>query len=98
MSKSMENGLKLVVHHTMPSLNRLFSMGHWQRRKEKLSTQAAFASALKATGLDSATQTTFAQNTSLTASGMRASSRTTRRNSSRSKSRKRNANAKKQEQ
>ena len=81
----MANGIRLVVRHPVPSLNRLFAMNPWQRRREKLATQAAFAFALSASGLASAIQTTFARNTSLTACATRASSRTTRRNASRSK-------------
>jgi hypothetical protein len=86
MSNGTENGIRLVVRHPVPSLNRLFAMNPWQRRREKLATQGAFASALSASGLDCATLTTFARNTSLIASGMRGSSETTRRSSSRSKS------------
>ena len=86
MSNGMGNGIKIVVRHPVPSLNRLFAMNPWQRRREKLATQAAFASALSASGLDSATQTTFARNTSLIASATRDSSRMTRRSSSRSRS------------
>jgi hypothetical protein len=85
MSNGMENGIRLVVWRLVPSLNRLFAMNPWQRRREKLATQAAFASALSASALDSAIQTTFARNTSLIASATRASSRTTRRSASRSK-------------
>ena len=85
MSNGTENGIKLVVRHPVPSLNRLFAMNPWQRRREKLATQAAFASALSASALDSAIQTTFARNTSLIASATRDSSRMTRRSLSRSK-------------
>ena len=85
MWNGMENGIRLVVRHPVPSLNRLFAMNPWQRRREKLATQSAFASALSASGLDSAIQTTFARNTSLIASATRDSSRTTRRIASRSK-------------
>ncbi len=45
MSNATENGIRLVVRHCVPSLNRLFAMNPWQRRREKLATQAAFASA-----------------------------------------------------
>jgi len=86
MSNGMENGIRLVVRHPVPSLNRLFAMNPWQRRREKLATQGAFASALSASGLDSAIRTTFARNTSLIASATRDSSRTTRLSSSPSKS------------
>lgn len=86
MSNKTENGLKLVVRHPVPSLNRLFAMNPWQRRREKLATQSAFASALSVTGIGSAIQTTYARNISLIASATRGSSRTTRRNASRLKS------------
>ena len=86
MSNGMENGIRLVVRHPVPSLNRLFAMNPWQRRREKLATQGAFASALSASGLDSVIQTTFARNTSLIASATRDSSRTTRQTASRSRS------------
>ena len=85
MSNGTENGIRLVVRHPVPSLNRLFAMNPWQRRREKLATQAAFASALSASALGSAIQTTFARNTSLIASATRDSSPTTRRSASRSK-------------
>ena len=77
MSNATENGLRLVVRHPVPSLNRLFAMNPWQRRREKRATQGAFASALSASGLDSAIQTTFARNTSSIASATRGSSPTT---------------------
>ena len=86
MSNGMENGLRLVVRHPVPSLNRLFAMNPWQRRREKLATQGAFASALSASGLDSAIQTTFARNILSIASATRGSSPTTHRSASRSKS------------
>jgi hypothetical protein len=86
MSNGMENGLRLVVRHPVPSLNRLFAMNPWQRRREKLATQSAFASALSASGFDPAIRTTFVQNISLIASATRDSSRTTRRTALRSKS------------
>ena len=91
MSNATENGIRLVVRHPVPSLNRLFAMNPWQRRREKLATQSAFASALSASALASAIQTTFARNTSLIACATRASSGMTRRNSSRSKSGRSNA-------
>jgi hypothetical protein len=86
MWNGMENGIKLVVQHPVPSLNRLFAMNPWQRRREKIATQAAFASALSASGLDSAIRITFARNTSLTAFVTQGSSRMTRRIASRLKS------------
>ena len=86
MSNATENGLRLVVRHPVPSLNRLFAMNPWQRRREKRATQGAFASALSASGLDSAIRTTFARNTSLIASATPGSSRTIRWSASRSKS------------
>ena len=85
MTSETENGLRLVVRHPVPSLNRLFAMNPWQRRREKRATQGAFASALSASGLDSAIQTTFARNTSLIAFATRGSSPTTRRTASRLK-------------
>jgi len=81
--------VRLVVWRKTPSLNLLFGMGHWQRKKEKQATQVAFASALKDAGCDSLTLTTFARNTSLIAAATRASSRTTGRKTSNFKSRKR---------
>ena len=86
MSSGTENGIRVVVRYPVPSLNRLFAMHPWQRRREKLATQAAFASALSATGLGSATLTTFARNTSLIASATPGSSRTTPPTASLSKS------------
>lgn len=38
---------KLVVRHSIPSLNVLFRMNPWQRREEKLKTQAAFLRGLE---------------------------------------------------
>ena len=86
MSNGMENGIRLVVRHPVPSLNRLFAMSPWRRHREKLATQGAFASALSASGLDSVIRTTFARNTSLIACATRASLRMTRRTVSRLKS------------
>lgn len=68
---------KLSVLHPVPSLNALFAMNPWQRRKEKLATQRAFMSALQASGVDSLTLTTFVRSTLLIASGMPASSKMT---------------------
>lgn len=73
---------KLIIYHPVPSLNRLFGMNHWQRRREKKATQAAFLSMLKASGFDSWTTTICAASFSLTASATRSSSRTTRQSSS----------------
>ena len=53
MSNARENGLRLVVRHSVPSLNRLFAMNPWQRRREKRAAQGAFASALSASELTS---------------------------------------------
>jgi hypothetical protein len=39
----MAEFLRLVVRHPVPSVNRLFAMNPWQRRREKQATQAAFA-------------------------------------------------------
>lgn len=67
---------KLVVRHPVPSLNRLFAMNPWQRRREKQLTQNAFAYALRDSGADYSILTTFAQNTLLIASNMPDSSLT----------------------
>lgn len=45
--------IELRVKHKVPSLNQLFAMNPWQRRKEKQRTQAAVLSALKAAAEDS---------------------------------------------
>lgn len=75
MKPSLPDGLpgeiRLTVRHNVPSLNRLFAMNPWQRKKEKEKTQAAFMSALQVSGLGSAILTTFARNTSSTASATR---------------------------
>lgn len=42
------SSVKLVVYHPVPSLNKLFAMNPWQRRKEKKTTQCAFRDALSA--------------------------------------------------
>jgi len=52
----------LVIRHPVPSLNRLFSMTHWSRQREKRKTQAALLSALSPTAADFLTRTTFVQN------------------------------------
>lgn len=70
---------KMVIYHTVPSLNRLFAMNHWQRRREKKATQAAFLSMLKASGADSSTTTICAQSFLSTAFATPGSSRTTPR-------------------
>lgn len=77
---------RIVVRHPVPSLNRLFAMDPWQRRREKIATQCAFASALSASGAAFAIQITFARNTSWIAFVTPASSPTTRRSLSHSKS------------
>lgn len=69
--------MKIVVHHPVPSLNRLFNMTPFERRHEKKLTQLKFLSALEAIEADSLTLTTFVQNTSLIVSGMRGLSETT---------------------
>lgn len=38
--------IKLVLKHPVPSLNKLFAMNPWQRKKEKQKTQVAFHGAL----------------------------------------------------
>src|ERR1044072_1644861 len=53
----------LEVHHPVPSLNKLFAMNPWQRKKEKVATQDAFLSALRALGDDSVIQITSSGNT-----------------------------------
>lgn len=57
------NSITLVVAHPVPSLNTLFAMSHWGRKRERDKTQAALLSALSATATDSSTRTTSAQNT-----------------------------------
>lgn len=75
MKPSLPDGLpreiRLTVRHKVPSLNRLFAMNPWQRKKEKEKTQTAFMSALRASGCDSVILTTFVRNTSSTASATR---------------------------
>lgn len=72
----MQN-IKFVVRHPVPSLNKLFAMNPWRRRREKKSTQTAFAYALRDSGFDSSTLTMFARNTSSTAFATRVLSQTT---------------------
>lgn len=77
--------IKLIVRHKVPSLNRLFAMNPWTRKKEKEQTQAAFMSALQASGADSSTLTTFARSISLIAAGMSGGSKMIGKKISRSK-------------
>jgi len=51
----------LVVRYPVPSLNRLFSMTHWNRQREKRKTQAALLSALSPTAADFSTRITYVQ-------------------------------------
>jgi hypothetical protein len=69
--------LTLVIHYPVPSLNRLFALGHWQRRKEKQATQAAVLSALRRAVLERSIQTTAAPSILSTACAMLASYMTT---------------------
>lgn len=38
--------IKLAVHHPVPSLNKLFAMNPWARKREKVKTQKAFHAAM----------------------------------------------------
>ena len=40
--------ITLIVKHKVPSLNQLFAMNPWQRKKERYRSQCAVMSALKA--------------------------------------------------
>lgn len=64
MQESRKRKIVLFVRHHTPSLNKLFAMNPWQRKREKEETQRAFVSALRAADVGSATLTTFARNTS----------------------------------
>lgn len=81
--------LTLNVNYRVPSLNTLFAMGHWQRRKVKVAIQDAVLSALLATETENAIPTTFAGSGSSMHSDMLASYMTTDRKTSSTKSRKR---------
>ena len=67
----------LVINYPVPSLNKLFGMNHWQRRREKKAAQDAFESALLAIEGVSATSIISPQSTSSTASAMLESFRKT---------------------
>jgi hypothetical protein len=69
--------LTLVIHYPVPSLNHLFALGHWQRRKEKQATQAAVLSALRRAVLERSIQTTAAPSILSTACAMLESYMTT---------------------
>src|SRR6266446_10128875 len=56
------DSLRLIVRHKVPSLNVLFSMNPWQRRKEKIATQHALLSALKVSAGASSIPITCAEN------------------------------------
>lgn len=73
---------KLVVYGPpIPSLNRLFSMGHWQRKKLRDEIHAAVSQSL-AIASGSSTKTTSASSTTSTDSDTMASSKTTLPNTS----------------
>jgi hypothetical protein len=82
----MRQSVKLTIKHPVPSLNKLFSMNPWQRKREKEQTQRAFMSALQASGAGLLTRITFARNTSLIAAGIAAGYPTIQRRKSHSKS------------
>jgi len=68
---------KLVVYGPpVPSLNRLFSMGHWQRKKLRDEIHAAVSQSL-AIASGSSTKTTSASSTTSTDSDTMESSKTT---------------------
>lgn len=55
--------ITITLHgYKVPSLNALFAMNHWQRRKEKQKAQAAFMSALRHSAQGSLTPITSPQN------------------------------------
>jgi len=62
--------LIIDVEHAVPSLNKMFGMNHWQRRREKKDTQDAFQSSLRLIEDGCSTKTTYASNTSWTVSDM----------------------------
>ena len=80
--------IKLFAPRKVPSLNTLFAMGHWQRRREKLATQDVVLLGLKALGRDSLTQITFALSGFLMPYDMLELYMTTDRKTSSTKSRK----------
>ncbi len=84
------NKTVLIVRYPVPSLNRLFAMNPWQRKKEKVATQNAFMSALSAIENGSATRIIFAESILSIASATRKSSRMTGQKILRLKSPKRN--------
>ena len=47
----------LNVNYSVPSLNKLFKMNHWNRHREKLRCQGALASALLDSAVNCSTQT-----------------------------------------
>lgn len=81
----MNQPLRIVVHHPVPSLNKLFGLHPWSRLKEKRTTQVAFLSALSAIAADYSTPTTSAPSGFLTRVGIPALSATIDRKTSRSK-------------
>ena len=78
--------LTLNVYHPVPSLNKLFAMGHWQRKKEKEATQRAVLSALQVAESGFSTQTTLPPSILSTACDTLASYMTTARQISYTKS------------
>lgn len=75
--------ITITLHgYRVPTLNAMFAMNHWGRRKEKQKVQAAFLSALPHTDGVSATLTGLWASTFSTALAMQASSRMIRRKKS----------------
>ena len=88
----------LVLKYRVPSLNRLFSMNHWQRRKEKQQAQLATLSALKAAAADSSTPIISVGSKLWTAYDTLASYMATARTKSTTKSAKSKSRSRKKEQ
>ena len=82
--------LTIQVDHQVPSLNKLFSMNHWGRKKEKDITQLAVLSALNHSAHGFSTQTISSEVRSILsiASDTLGSFMTTGKQTSRSRSRK----------
>lgn len=82
--------LKVVVQRKVPSLNALFGMNHWARKKEKEKTQSALLSALDPSATDCSTPTTSSEASSIlsTAYGTLALFMMTAKQTSSSRSRK----------
>ena len=77
--------IRLVVWRKIPSLNELFNMSPWSRRRERVNTQKDLLFALQLADRDSSTQTICARNTLSTAYATLDSYLTTPRTKSSSK-------------